>query len=87
MESMDCDCVFTLGRLTKMNERITTGTGYLFPLTVDEDGNEVDYITGYCEYWRDQKPEDCKRWSLQVGENDEDWFETYEAALAAYMAK
>jgi len=70
-----------------MNERITTGTGYLFPLTVDDDGNEVDYITGYCEYWRGQKPEDCTRWSLQVGENDEEWFPTFDEALAAYKAR
>jgi len=84
---MDCDCVFIFGRVIEMNDRITIGTGYLFPLIVGDEGNEVDYISVYCEHWNGQKPEDCTRWSLQVGENDEEWFETYDAALAAYMAR
>lgn len=70
-----------------MIERITTGTGYLYPLAKDDDGNEVDYIAVYCEHWRGQKPEDCMRWSLQVGENDEEWHASYDDALAAYMAR
>lgn len=67
-----------------MIERITTGTGYLYPLTKDVDGNEVDYVSVYCEHWNRQKPEECIRWSLQVGNNDEEWFSSLDAALTAY---
>lgn len=67
-----------------MIERITTGTGYLYPLTKDEDGNEADHISVFCEYWKGQKPEECNRWSLQVGNNNEEWFSSLDAALTAY---
>ena len=70
-----------------MIERITTGMGYLYPLTKDEDGAEIDYISVYCEYWKGQKPEECRLWSLQVGDNDEEWHASYDEALAAYRAK
>jgi hypothetical protein len=66
-----------------MIERITTGTGYLYPLTKDE----VDHISVFCEYWNGQKPEECNRWSLQIGDNDEEWHASYDEALAAYRAK
>jgi hypothetical protein len=70
-----------------MNERVTTGMGYLYPLKKDEEGTEVDYISVYCEHWKGQWPEECSRWSLQIGNNDEEWYPSYRAAMAAYRAK